>query len=84
MNSKTYSTSEVAAKIGVSRQTLYSWIDAGLIDPPNSISAGHASIRVWTDTHVAAARRFKGTLKPGPRPKKSRPQKDARKSTSIR
>ena len=71
---RTYSTSEVAAKIGVSRQTLYSWIAAGLIDAPRPIVAGNQSIRVWTEAHLAAAKRFKGTLKPGPKKKMRRAQ----------
>lgn len=71
MSPKTYSTSEVAAKIGVSRQTLYDWIESGLVDAPEPITAGNASIRRWTDVHVASARKVKGTLKPGPKPKKS-------------
>jgi len=70
MSRKTYSTSQVASRIGVSRQTLYSWIEAGLIDAPEPITAGNASIRLWTDAHIAAARKLKGTLKPGPKPKK--------------
>jgi len=67
MSPKAYSTSEVAAKIGVSRQTLYDWIESGLLDAPEPITAGNASIRLWTDAHVASARKVKGTLKPGPK-----------------
>lgn len=70
MSPKAYSTSEVAAKIGVSRQTLYDWIKSGLVDAPEPITAGHASIRIWTDTHIRSARKVKGSLKPGPKPKR--------------
>ena len=70
MSPKTYSTSQVAAKLGVSRQTLYDWIESGLIDAPEPIKAGNASIRLWTDRHVRSARKVKGTLKPGPKPRK--------------
>jgi DNA-binding transcriptional MerR regulator len=66
---RTYSTAQAAAKIGVSRQTLYTWADAGLIDAPTPIIAGNQSIRVWTERQVAAAKKFKGTLKPGPKSK---------------
>jgi len=72
MSSKFYSTSEVARKIGISRQALYLWIDAGLLDAPKPIQAGNASIRLWTDAHVAAAKKLKGSLKPGPKPKRQR------------
>jgi excisionase family DNA binding protein len=70
MSPKTYSTSEVAAKLGISRQTLYDWIDGGMIDAPEPITAGRASIRLWTDRHIRAACKVKGTLKRGPKPKR--------------
>jgi excisionase family DNA binding protein len=69
MSSKVYSTSEVAAKVGISRQTLYNWIESGLLDAPEPIMAGKASIRIWTEAHLRAARKAKGTLRTG-RPKK--------------
>lgn len=69
MGARTYSTAEVAVKIGVSRQTLYAWIEGGFIDAPEPVVAGNGSIRVWTDRHLRSAREFKGTLKPGPKAK---------------
>jgi DNA-binding transcriptional MerR regulator len=71
MSPKTYSTAEVAKKVGVSRQTLYNWMDAGLLEP-EAVTAGNASIRLWTDSHVAKARMLKDTLKRGPKPKKGK------------
>lgn len=69
---KFYTTKEVAAKIGVSRQTLYSWIESGLIAAPKPISLGGATVRMWTAEDIAEAAKAKGTLKPGPVPKKKR------------
>jgi predicted DNA-binding protein (UPF0251 family) len=67
MDSKTYSTEAAAKKIGVSRQTLHAWIDAGNIAVPKSVAFGRRSILLWTAAHIELARKFKGTLKPGPR-----------------
>jgi len=66
-----YSTSQAAAKIGVSRQTLYSWIESGMVDAPKPIKAGGASVRLWTQADIAKAGKAKNKLKPG-RPKKRR------------
>jgi excisionase family DNA binding protein len=70
MDSKTYSTEAAAKKIGVSRQTLHAWIDAGKIAAPASVDLGDKrSILLWTATHIELARKFKRTVrKPGPKP----------------
>jgi predicted DNA-binding transcriptional regulator AlpA len=70
MSPKTYSTSQVARMIGVSRQTLYSWIEAGVIDAPDQITAGGASLMIWTEAHIKAARKVKGSQRPGPKTQK--------------
>lgn len=69
MDAKTYTTAEVAAKVGVSRQTLYSWIEDGKINAPKPIKLGQRSMRLWTKAHIEQARKFKGTLKRGPKAK---------------
>jgi excisionase family DNA binding protein len=69
MGSKFYSTVEAAAKIGVSRQTLYSWIELGLIDAPEPIREG---VRLWTASQIASAAKTKGKLKRGPVPKRNK------------
>jgi excisionase family DNA binding protein len=69
MDAKTYTTGEAAARIGVSRQTLHTWIEAGRIAAPRPIAIGHRSIRFWTKADIEKARKFKGTLKSGPRAK---------------
>jgi excisionase family DNA binding protein len=74
MDTKTYSTGEVAKRIGVSRQTLQAWITVGKVAAPKTIAVGGMSVRMWTAVDIERARKFKGTLKPGPqtRPKKKK------------
>jgi excisionase family DNA binding protein len=66
MAAKTFSTGEVAKQIGVSRQTLQTWIAAGRIAAPKAFEVGGMSVRMWTAADVERVRKFKGTLKPGP------------------
>jgi excisionase family DNA binding protein len=74
MDGKTYSTEAVAKKVGVSRQTLHAWIEAGKIEAPASVDLGKKrSILLWTVAHIELARRFRDTVrKPGPKPKKKK------------
>jgi predicted DNA-binding transcriptional regulator AlpA len=72
MEMKIHTTAEAAAAIGVSRQTLYSWIDGGKVIAPKLIVTGQKSIRLWTKADIERVKRFKGTLKPGPKSKKKR------------
>jgi DNA-binding transcriptional MerR regulator len=69
---RTYSTGEAAKAIGVSRQTLQAWIDTEDVTVPQLVKVGRISVRLWTDADIKKARKFKGTLKPGPRSKKKR------------
>jgi excisionase family DNA binding protein len=66
--SQTYSTEAAAKKIGVSRQTLHTWVEAGKIAFPASVKLGQRSILLWSSADIAQARKFKGTLKRGPKP----------------
>jgi predicted DNA-binding transcriptional regulator AlpA len=71
MHGRTCSTEAAAKKIGVSRQTLHTWIEAGNIALPTSVELGKKrSILLWTKSDIERARRFKGTLKRGPKQKK--------------
>jgi excisionase family DNA binding protein len=70
MEERNYTTGEVAEKIGVSHQTLRDWIDDGKIPAPKLIKVGKSSIRVWAKTDIENARKFKGTSKRGPKPKR--------------
>jgi excisionase family DNA binding protein len=60
---------QAAKQLGVARQTLYSWIDAGHVAAPESIAIGEKSFRLWTAADIERARKFKGTLKRGPSPR---------------
>jgi predicted DNA-binding transcriptional regulator AlpA len=66
---KSYSTEAVAKVIGVSRQLLHKWMNAGHIAKPQSVDFGERSILLWTAADIERARKFKGTLKSG-RPRK--------------
>jgi len=70
MAAKTYTTAEAAAQIGVSRQTLYSWIEAEKINAPEPLELGQRSMRIWTKADIERARKCKGSLKRGPKPKR--------------
>jgi excisionase family DNA binding protein len=63
MDAKTYTTAEAAAKIGVSRQTLYTWIEERKITAPKPTRMGQRSIRFWTIAEIEIARKFKSTTK---------------------
>jgi excisionase family DNA binding protein len=62
---KFFSTGQAAKKIGVTRQTLYNWIDAGLIHAPEPIVVGGSVVRLWTKADIDRAANAKGSLKTG-------------------
>jgi predicted DNA-binding transcriptional regulator AlpA len=66
---KFFTPAQAAARIGVSRQSLYSWLKAGLVEGPKLIPVGGASIRLWTQEDINKAAKAKGKLKRGPKPK---------------
>jgi DNA-binding transcriptional MerR regulator len=70
MGKATHSSGEVAKEIGVSIQTLHDWMKSGHISTAKSIAVGKKSILLWTKADIKKARKFKGTLKKGRRPKK--------------
>lgn len=70
MSAKTYTTREAAKQIGVSRQTLQTWIAAGEIDAPKPIGVGNATLRLWTKADIEKVQRFKGSRQPGPKKRK--------------
>ena len=72
MKDKTYTTAEAAAKIGVSRQTLHTWIESGKVVAPKPLAVGKNYFRLWLKADIDEARKFKGTLKPGPQAKKKK------------
>jgi len=53
MADKFYTTGQAAKAIGVSRQTLHTWIAEGKVKAPKMIG----NTRVWNDLEVAKLRR---------------------------
>jgi excisionase family DNA binding protein len=62
---KIYTMAQAATKLKISRQTLYSWIEAGHVTAPKVTIIGKKSFRLWTAADLKRVRKFKGTLKPG-------------------
>jgi excisionase family DNA binding protein len=56
---KTYSTGEAAKQLGVSRQTLQTWLSVGKIEGPKPIEVGGMTVRLWTAADISRARKFK-------------------------
>jgi DNA-binding transcriptional MerR regulator len=69
MSPRLYTTEQAAEEIGISRQTLQSWIKGSLITPPKPTLDGAKSKRLWTKADIERGRKVKGTLKPGPKSK---------------
>jgi len=67
---ESYTTAQAAAMIGISRQALYTWIAERKIDAPEAIKLGRRTMRFWSKAQIKAAKKFKGTQKRGPVPKK--------------
>ena len=55
----TYSTAQVAQKIGVHKLTLLRWLYAGRIPEPRHAQAGNLDLRIWSAEDLARARKFK-------------------------
>jgi excisionase family DNA binding protein len=70
MAARTYTTAEAAAKIGISRQTLYAWIEERKIAAPKPTRMGQRTVRFWTNADIEHAISFKRTtIRRGPKPK---------------
>ena len=70
---KTYSTRQAAAKMSVSFRTLNRWLADGRIKPSMAIEMPNGrTLWLWRDADIAKGRKFKGTLKTGPQPKRGR------------
>ena len=64
-----YATSDVADRIGVSRNTLLRWIAGGLLA---DVERDWRGWRVWSDEDVERARAFKEAYHAGPAPRARR------------
>lgn len=56
---KTYSTKEVARKIGIHWVTLHKWIAAGKVRPSQQIGMNGGKHWRWTEVDVARVRKYK-------------------------
>jgi excisionase family DNA binding protein len=68
VSQKLYTTREIAARAGISRQTLQAWIAEGKIKAPDVIEA--AGVRLWTDADLAVVLK----VKPRKYPRKAKPK----------
>ena len=59
MSPKTYSTGEAAKQLGISRQSLQTWLAEGKVKGPKPIEVGGMTVRLWTAADIAEARKFK-------------------------
>ena len=58
VNGKEYRTmKEAAIEFGVSKKTVYTWIDDGSIDPPPTITQGRKEIWIFPDEYTTKAKR---------------------------
>ena len=65
-----YSTQQAAEKLGITKTTLLRWLRQKLLPPVKTMPLPGGGIwRIWTDAHINAARKIKGSLKPGPKPR---------------
>jgi len=67
---KTCSTRQAAKLIGVHIVTLKRWLASGKIRPSIGTPMDGRTLWRFTDADVERFRKFKGTLKSGPKPKK--------------
>lgn len=67
MAKRKLTTAQVARAIGVTRATLQDWIRRKLIPAPRLLEIGGGQVRLWDVVDIRRARKFKGTLRRGPR-----------------
>jgi DNA-binding transcriptional MerR regulator len=59
LSEKTYSTVQVAKRLGISWSTLHRWIESKKVQPPPVHTFGGVQVRLWTDGDLEAARKYK-------------------------
>jgi hypothetical protein len=70
MGRKRYTTVEIAREADVPRATLQFWIASGKISAPAVQLVDGRAVRFWRDADLGRVKKLKGTLKPGPNPRK--------------
>jgi excisionase family DNA binding protein len=66
---KAHTTPEVAKLVGVHLRTLHRWLERGLLPEPKRGKIGGLAVRIWTKEDIGRARKIKGTMKRGRKPK---------------
>lgn len=56
---RTYSTAEVADKVGVHKVTLIRWLLDRKVEEPRRVSQVGQVLRIWTDRDVERVRKYK-------------------------
>ncbi len=54
-----YSTTQVARKLGIVRQTLYRWIRERKVPAPRKRKVTGVTVRIWTDRDVEKVKKYK-------------------------
>jgi predicted site-specific integrase-resolvase len=57
--SRSYSTAEVAAVLGVSKKTLLRWLWAGKLPEPERVTVGHIDNRIWRQEDMRRAKEYR-------------------------
>ena len=56
---QTYSSGQVARRVGIDRQTLFRWLWSGKVKGPRLVEVGDRNVLVWTDRDIERVARFK-------------------------
>jgi excisionase family DNA binding protein len=59
LSEKTYSTVQVAKRLGISWSTLHRWIESKKVQAPPVQALGGLQVRLWTEADLEAARKYK-------------------------
>jgi excisionase family DNA binding protein len=70
MSPKTYTTTEAAKAVGITRATLQDWIKKRKFAAPKLGRVGNISVRLWTASDVARLKTVKKEIYQEKRPKK--------------
>jgi excisionase family DNA binding protein len=78
MSREPYTTEQAARKVGITRQTLQSWIRAKKIRPPAPTLDGARGKRLWTESDLARLREAKAKVyyKGQGRPRQARKERE--------
>jgi excisionase family DNA binding protein len=70
MSPKTYTTSEAAKQVGITRATLQDWIKKRKFAAPKLTKLANITVRLWTASDVARLKAVKKEIYQEKRPKK--------------